>query len=229
MKRSGWLIIVLVLAGCTGSKGFDHAALREALRQDSFTLSNSPNQIEPQSAARPALPAKLALYLKPTRVLNRRFEWTDADKDTFRTWASDLKSRGLLSDLYVVAESSVTGTQNSREVAARYGAEVLLIVEGATDLDRYNNYKGPLLYWTILGAYLAAGTHSDALCLVTASLWDVRAGARYFTVESEGQAKAVGPAAFLDDKDAIDRAKQAAIGDLQRKLSERLRSASENP
>ncbi len=224
MKRSCALIIVLVLTGCTSSKGLDRAALRETLRQDAIHLTDPSNQTGHRSAPRLALPTKVALFLRPTGFLNRHFDWTDADKDVFRDWAQDLKNKGVLSDLYTVAESSATGKslQHLREVAARYGADALLIVDGADDLDRYNNYKGPLLYWTILGTYLANGTHSDALCLVTATLWDVRTGVRYFTEEAEGQAKTVGPAAFLHDKEAIAQAKTAALRKLIEQLNSRL-------
>lgn len=217
------LIILLILAGCTGSKGLDRAALRETLRQDAVRLIDQPDQLDPQAASQLQLPANLALYLKPTGFLGRRFDWTDADKDLVRTWAQELKSRGVLSDLDVLVESSATGKslRHLRAVAARYGADTLLILDGADDLDRYNNYKGPLLYWTILGAYLANGTHSDALCLVTGTLWDVRTGARYFTEEAEGQAKTVGPAASLDDDEATSRAKKVALRKLIEQLSGR--------
>ena len=232
MMRTTWhaLIILLVLSGCTSSKGLDRAALRETLRQDAFHQIDTPNQTDRPPALRLTLPAKFALYLTPTGFLNRHFDWTGADKDVFRLWAQDMKSRGVLSDLYVVAESSATGKslQHLRDVAARYGADVLLIVDGADDIDRYNNYKGPLFYWTILGAYLAAGTHSDALCLVMATLWDVRTGVRYFTEEAEGLAKTIGPVAFLDDKDPIAQAKTAALRQITDRLKDRLLNLTRN-
>lgn len=216
------LIIVLTLTGCASSKGLDRTALRETLRQNAL---HQVDFTDHRPAPRLTLPTKLALYLRPTGFLNRHFDWTDADKDAFRAWAQDLKSRGLLSDFYVVAESSATGKtlQHLRVVAARYGADALLIVDGADDIDRYNNYKGPLLYWTILGAYLANGTHSDAVCFVTASLWDVRTGALYFTEEAEGQAHLVGPAAFVEDKDSIEQAKKNALDALAKRVVEQLR------
>jgi hypothetical protein len=76
-----------------------------------------------------------------------------------------------------------------------------------------------LLYWTILGAYFADGTHSDALCIVRGTLWDVRTGARLASEEAEGQAATIGPTALLDDHDVIRQAKRQALESLLAKLA----------
>jgi rhombotail lipoprotein len=108
-----------------------------------------------------------------------------------------------------------------RGTAARYGVDWLLIVDGAAAVDRYNNYKAGLLYWTIAGAYVADGTHSDALCVLKATLWDVKTGAALFEEEAEAQTNTVGPAALVDDDREIERARTTAMHLLMERLTKR--------
>ena len=108
-----------------------------------------------------------------------------------------------------------------RATAARYGVDWLLIVDGAAAVDRYNNYKAGLLYWTIVGAYVADGTHSDALCLLKATVWDVKTGAALFDEEAEAQTKGLGPAALVDDNREIERARTTARDLLMERLTKR--------
>jgi hypothetical protein len=95
------------------------------------------------------------------------------------------------------------------------------VFDGAAAVDRYNNYKAALLYWTILGAYLADGTHSDALCVMKATLWDVKTGAKLFEEEAEAQTKSVGPAALVDDGKEIEKARTMAMNSLLERLTKR--------
>lgn len=66
------------------------------------------------------------------------------------------------------------------------------------------------------------GTHSDALVMMKASLWDVRNEYLYATEEAEGIAKRIGPAFVIEDVDSIDQAKKIAIEDFGKKLTDRL-------
>ena len=108
-----------------------------------------------------------------------------------------------------------------RATATRYGFDWLLVFDGAAAVDRYNNYKAALFYWTIVGAYLADGTHSDALCVVKGTLWDVKTGAALFDEKAEAQTKTVGPAALVDDKREIEGAKRTAMNIIFQRLAER--------
>ena len=98
--------------------------------------------------------------------------------------------------------------------------DLLLIVDGAATVDRYNNYKGLLLYWTILGAYLANGTQSDALCLVRGSLWDIRRETKLVEKEAQGISKILGPAARLEDREGVTKARRQALTKLMDILRE---------
>jgi rhombotail lipoprotein len=98
----------------------------------------------------------------------------------------------------------------------------VLVFDGAAAVDRYNNYKAALLYWTIVGAYLADGTHSDALCLVKATLWDVKTGVRLLEEQAKAESKTVGPAALVNDLEQIEKARMAALDLLFERLAGRI-------
>ena len=127
---------------------------------------------------------------------------------------------GLISGASFIQLSSIKGNRlvQLRESAVRHGADLLLIVDGAATVDRYNNYKGPLLYWTIFGAYFADGTHSDTLCLVRGALWDVRGETKLVEEEAQGLSKIVGPAARVEDREGVTAARRQALTRLMEKL-----------
>lgn len=206
--------------GCASSQGLSPDSLQDViLREESRFLD------APPAAAAPAPPnaLTLGLYFKPTGFMHREFEWTSRDRDAVLAWSQGLalgvggRSTGFLTP------SSLKGQtlRELRATAARYGVNWVLMFDGAAAVDRYNNYKAPLLYWTILGAYLADGTHSDALCVLKATLWDVRSGARLFEEQAEAITHAVGPAALVDDGREIERAKTKAMETLLQRLTDR--------
>ena len=161
----------------------------------------------------------MGLYVIPTGFLRHEFEWTDADRGALLAWTNGLQRDGLISGASFIQISSIKGNQLAqlRESAMRYSVDVLLIVDGTATVDRYNNYKGVLLYW-ILGAYFVDGAHSDALCLVRGALWDVRGETKLFGEEAQGLSKIVGPAARVEDREGITAARRQALTKLMEKL-----------
>lgn len=216
---------ILILTGCAASQGLDRTSLLETLRRDTDQFLTQGNPAPPQSS-RLSVPFTLGVYFKPSNYLRRRFEWTSADKEALVAWGERLKTEGVLSDILLLADSSVHGTtlNDIRLAAARYGADAVLIVDGAAAVDRYNNAKAAFSYWTILGAYLASGTHSDALVLLEGTFWEIRTQSLRFSVEAEGLAKTVGPAAFVRDRDTIEQAKHQAIEAFGKRLEDHLKS-----
>ncbi len=219
-----WSILLGVGGGCASSQGLSREALQDVIAQEESRFIDTPNAAA--HSARPEAP-RLGLYLKPTRFVDREFEWTGGDRDVVLAWAQRLPSSAggknpgflTLSSLkgHTLTELGSTGT--------RYGFDWLLVFDGAAAADRYNNYKAALLYWTILGAYLVDGTHSDALCVLKATLWDVKTGARWFEERAEAQTKSAGPAALVDDAQEISRAKTMATTLLLERLAARFTSS----
>lgn len=224
MRRyTAWVLCVLI-TGCAGSRGLHPDVLRDLLTREASRFAGSSS-----TANRPAhLPATrgatLGLYLNPTGFIQREFEWTERDRDILLTWAAGLQKAGTFANTKMVSQSSLRGNSlgELRESAMRYGTDLLIVLDGASEVDRYNNFKAPLLYWTILGAYLADGTHSNALCLLRGTVWDVKSGSLLFQEEAEGRSQIVGPAAFVDNVDMVNKARHQALSQLLETLKNRL-------
>lgn len=217
-----WLAVMLT--GCAASKGFDRSTLKNSLGE-----ITTDQDIQNGLALKPQLstPFKLAVYLNNESWNAKRRFWNDEEKNDLLTYGNRLKEAGIVSDIYVISEDIVPGPRHSgalknlRLGAARYGADALLVITDVSSVDRYNN-PSALLYWTIVGAYVIPGTHSDALVMMRSSLWDVRNGYLYATQDAEGMGKRVGPALVTEDVDSIYAAKKMAIANLGKKLTDRL-------
>ena len=108
-----------------------------------------------------------------------------------------------------------------RRAAARYGADLVLIIDGAAAVDRHNN-RFSWLYPSVIGAYLAPGTESDALVMVTGSLWAVHSEWHAPIQTVEGVSKLVGSAVLVEDTAAIQKAKEQAIQALGNRMADQL-------
>jgi hypothetical protein len=214
------LALLLFLTACASSQGLHLDSLQQTLQdEEARFVGPLPSTSTTNPSTRPG-PPKLGLFVMPTGFLRHEFEWTDADRGALLAWTNELQRDGLISGASFLQISSIKGNQLAqlRESAMRHGADILLIVDGAATVDRYNNYKGVLLYWTILGAYFVDGTHSDALCLVRGTLWDVRGETKLFGEEAQGLSKIVGPAARVEDRGGVTAARRQALTKLMKKL-----------
>jgi rhombotail lipoprotein len=214
------LALFLFLSACASSQGLHLDSLQQTLRDEEVRFAGA---LPSKSTAIPStrrVPPKLGLYVMPTGFLRHEFEWTDADRESLLAWANRLQRNGLISGASFIENSSIKGNtlEQLRESAVRYSIDILLIVDGAAAVDRYNNYKGPLLYWTVFGAFFADGTQSDALCLVRGSVWAVREETNLFREEAQGLSKIVGPAARVDDREGVTAARRQALTRLMEKL-----------
>jgi hypothetical protein len=134
-----------------------------------------------------------------------------------------LRDQQILTDIFVLMDSTVQAENidGIRQAGSRYRADAVLIVDGAGAIDRYNN-RFAWLYPTVIGAYLAPGTESDALVIATGSLWAVRSEWRAPIQTVEGVSKVVGSAVFVDDNAALEDAKRQAIQALGRRIVDQL-------
>ena len=214
------LAFSLFLTACASSQGLHLDSLQQTLQDEEARFVGAPPSESTANSSTRQGPPKLGLFVMPTGFLRHEFEWTDADRESLLAWTNRLERDGLISGASFLHISSIKGNQLAqlRESAMRHGADILLIVDGAATVDRYNNYKGVLLYWTILGAYFVDGTHSDALCLVRGALWDVRGDTKLFGEEAQGLSKIVGPTARVEDREGITAARRQALTQLMEKL-----------
>ena len=228
MQQPFSIIVVLLVtlsAGCAGSQGFNRAAMNEVLHIDHTV--NQDNRV-PSSLGSPlSLPFRLGIFFTdhnfPNHQSLRKVEWLSADKEQLLQSLAPLRDQRILTDIFVLIDSTAHAAKipEIRQTGARYGADAVLIVDGAGAIDRHNN-RYAWLYPTLIGAYLAPGTESDALVMATGSLWAVRSEWHVPIQIVEGASKRVGSAVFVDDGAALEDAKKQAIQALSRRIVDQL-------
>lgn len=159
----------------------------------------------------------------PHRQSVRKVEWLARDRDQLLRELARLQDTHVLQEAVVLMDATLRGEdiRGIRQAGARYGADVVLIVDGVAAVDRYNN-RIAWLYPTLLGAYLAPGTESDALVMATGSLWAVRSEWRAPMQTVEGTSKLVGSAVLVEDTAALQEAKTFAIQALGKRIADQL-------
>lgn len=111
---------------------------------------------------------------------------------------TDGPSRTWSPDEVRVIESWAEPLRAQRSAAARTRADALLVVNLATATDEYVN-PASLLYLTIVGMWVAPGTHRDALTIAEGVLLDNRNEYLYAFARGEGENRVVRPVMFADE------------------------------
>lgn len=231
MTSIRWLLpaLCLTLSACSTSKGFDRAGIHESLDQRLHIADGREPTDSPKTTAPLSKPFRLGVYFVrtefPTRQSVRTVEWLSAEKDTLIQRLAPLRSDRIVRDVILLAEPTVQNptVRELRQAAGRYGIDALLVIDGIGAVDRFNNAYS-FLYPTIIGAWLAPGTVSDAVFVIDGRLWDVRAESFGERQTAEGQARMVGAAVLVEDADVLTEAKQRAIEAFGARLVEHLRS-----
>ncbi len=235
-QRIQWLfpILCITLSACSTHQGFDRAGMQDTLLQRmnlagarEIKTTETKNAIENRSPF--AGPFRLGVYFVrtefPTRQSVQSGEWLSAEKDQLVQRLAQLRNDQILREVVVLAEPTVhtLTPQELRQASARYGIDVLLLVDGVGAVDRHNNAYA-LLYPTVLGAWLAPGTVIDALFIIDGILWDLRTDTKHDGQTAEGQAQRTGAVVLVEDADALKEAKGRAIDAFGGTLADRLRS-----
>jgi hypothetical protein len=217
------ILVLLSMLGLGCSASFDRASLREEVAGESMQVKGG--DIEAILKTRPQLPSpfRLAIYFSP---LDSQLEWNKDERAAIRQAARELEEKGIVSDIFFVPEHLVGYDRHRRDrrsldeqrrcvrlAAARHRSDAVLIVRAAADVDSYVN---PLsaLYLTIVGLWIAPGTHTEALVLVDGTLWDVRNEFLYMSVSTEGEGGTVRPEMYARERDAITVARKKAVKSL---------------
>ncbi|MBH0202268.1 MAG: hypothetical protein HP496_08240 [Nitrospira sp.] len=218
-------LLVALSAGCASSQGFDRTAMSEALHIAPTPIPES--QPLANQGVHLSTPLRLGVFFVghnfPHRPSVRTVEWLARDRDHLLRELAPLQDQHVLRETFVLMDATLRGEDilGIRQAGARYGADVVLIVDGVAAVDRYNNYVA-WLYPTMLGAYLAPGTESDALVMVTGSLWAVRSEWHAPMQTVEGASKLVGSAVLLEDSAVLSEAKQRALQALGTRIVDQL-------
>ncbi|MBI5315024.1 MAG: hypothetical protein HZB34_03550 [Nitrospirae bacterium] len=217
--------IFALSTGCTSSQGFDRTAMNEILHVEPTPIPES--QPLASQGVHLSTPLRLGVFFVnhdfPHRQSIRTVEWLARDRDQLLRELAQLQDTHVLQDAFVLMDATLRGEDINgiRQAGARYGADVVLIVDGVAAVDRYNN-RFAWLYPTLLGAYLAPGTESDTLVMITGDLWAVRSEWHPPMQTAEGASKLVGSAVMLEDSAALTEAKQRALQALGKRIVDQL-------
>jgi len=226
MKNIIVVFLAIVVTACASSRGFDRGSLRSQITDQKVVTEED---IKKALEARPQLPNpfKLAIYFAPPKTPQWQYRgswnWLGEDKDKLLGLNAELKAKGVVSDIFAISDAIVEGKDNKaiRLAAAQAGADAVLVVNGVSDVDRYNNPLGAT-YVLLVTAFFVPGTQADGLFMANASMWDVRNQYLYLSVEAEGSAKETRPAFFIEESRIVKAAKADALAELGKQLSTRL-------
>ena len=237
MRTAMMLILLMCLvllspSACGGSRGLNRQALQESFHENPEVVTAQ--DIATTMALQARLPTayRLAIYFKhkdfPASPALRKVDWVSADADRLQRALAPVQEEGILRQSFLLANSTVQGTtfRDIRLAAARYNADAILVIDGASAVDRYNNGHA-WWYATGIGTYFAHGTESHALFMMEGTLWDVRTGYLYGTQTAEGETTLIGPATSLEDRDAIAEAKDVALERFGKEVADMLRLVRE--
>lgn len=230
-----WTVLLILLAGgCAGSAEFDRNAMRATLGIAEIPDAQHAPAVAHTDMPNPPHPLRLALYFverdMPIRHQIRVAKWMDTDKDALLNRLAPLQHEGIVADTFLLADSTIHGydVPKIRRAAARYDADAVLIVEGVGSVDRYNNGYAAW-YVTLIGAYMAPGTVSDALFMIHSSLWDARTERLYVTQTAEGRSTLTGSAVLLEDGQVLAQAKAAALAEFGKRTVDEWRRSRTPP
>ncbi|MGZ9151601.1 MAG: hypothetical protein ACXW4C_12200 [Nitrospira sp.] len=217
--------IVALSVGCTSTQGFNRTTMNEVLHVEPTPIPES--QPLASQGVHLSTPLRLGVFFAnhdfPHRQSVRTVEWLARDRDQLLRELAPLQDTHVLQDAFILMDATLRGEDilGIRQAGARYGVDLVLIVDGVAAVDRYNN-RLAWLYPTLLGAYLAPGTESDALVMVTGGLWAVRSEWHAPMQTVEGTSTLVGSAVLVEDIAALQEAKKYAIQALGKRIVDQL-------
>jgi hypothetical protein len=237
MARRLSFILAVLLSGCSFTpRGIDQGALARSARVDRFPVADSDISKAVTLKAQLPSPFRVAVWFRPPnpwRWSESRFEWTPEDRALVQEALRPLVESGAVTEVVPLADALFPdeSVRGARFAAARQGADAVLVVTGAAGFESYST-AASLLYWTIIGLWVAPGTQVDGVCYLAASMWDVRSGFLYLAAETRGYARRRVPYMHLDEPSVAAEARSNALADLGRELQLRgakLRRADGQP
>jgi rhombotail lipoprotein len=221
MRKPWWLAVVLGLSGCVMTSGFNRDLMESRLREG---VKVTDDEIKHIQTLKPQLhfPCRIAVALK-AGCGDWRF--SAKDRQVMELWANDLRKEGIASDVILMADLFMPGDtlMELRASAAKYGADARLVVKGTSVTASYLN-PAALFNLTVVGGFVVPGSHRHALFLMEGGLVDVNNGFLYASMEAEGEGHTLAPTFIIEERDAIERAKQEALTSFGPELLLRLRN-----
>ncbi len=224
---------VIALTGCS-SKGFK----RNFDMVEKTVVIPKPSRdsdIQMALEKKPNLPQNMRIavyFVDPPQTFDRRqkskrqWRWTQDDKAIISDIQSHLTEKGIDAYVFPITSGLVKiekrpdrNLKTIRLLAAKHGADAVLIVQGHAEVQRTANNLA-LSYFLILPALFVPGSDANTLFIASASLWDVRNEYLYLTAETEeAHTESYIPAFGKSDKVRITKAKTNALGQLRQQIN----------
>ena len=152
--------------------GFDRGCAVERLQKEGGDQSLQDKEIQEVSGTKPqlAFPCRIAVYLKPPSGGDWR--WTSQDKEILNRSAKELEKEGIASSIILMSGvfAKDGDLKHLHMEAARYGADALLVIQGAQQTDSYLN-PAAVLNLTVVGGFIIPASHRDTLSSSRECLW----------------------------------------------------------
>ena len=215
------LTIVVVLSCACASRGFDRGVLRREMQIGEHAVVTDADIAE-ALARKPQLTEgfRVGIYLRDPEE-QKAWRWTAADRARVldAVGSADGVGEAFLISPLVVSRQDL---RSIRLAAAEHGADALIVVAGAADVDVSAN-GWAVTYLAVVPLLFAPGNDMDALFVARAAMWDVRNEYLCLTADSESARSQKRPAAFTEDRKAlIDSARSDAVQQLTEEISKRL-------
>ncbi len=215
--------LTLFVSGCA-SKGFNRGALQDQIGVKSPVVADKDIKEVLSRKSNLPKPFKLAIYFKKpdaSDFKSPKWRWSDKDKDLILDAATELKSENLISDVFPILGSLVEGNdlKSIRVAAAKHGADAVLVIDGAGEIDKYINNWG-WTYILLAPALFVPGSEADTLFMSSAAMWDVRNEFLYLSAEAEGKTNETHIALFGEkDEMRFEKAKTASLSNLKTEIT----------
>jgi len=226
-----FLSLGAVLSECS-STGFDRANMAKELRQAGTPVTDA--EIARVLALKPQLrrPFRLGVYLDSAYSRYSRYS---SDQRNFeltekKQLLANLKGNGdivaeafLISNGDITASGAVVTLKDIRLAAARYHGDAVLILQSTSNTDTYPNFLS-ILYFSIVGFWIAPGSHCDAIHMVHGAMYDVRNGYFYIDAESDATDRVIRPLALRECSVPLNQARKKAMASFSAEFHERLKT-----
>ncbi len=214
---------ILLLAGC--STGLRRDALEARLG------GGYPPPPAPEAKSM-AAPVKLAVLLQFERCRDDAFApdarlgWSRRDKATLVEYLRDGERLKVLSEFVFLPEETPADPVAVAAAARSQGADAVLVLRAAMDVDWYCN-PTVLLDPTLIGAIWFPSSHRDVMVAVRADVFDLReGGGLVWTATADETRKITGATLVVDTRDAADPARRAVLRHILERLYVYLRRQS---
>lgn len=217
-----FLLLVLFLASCSQVQ---HTKMKEDITKrlmdlfETTTGEISDGQIASVADRKALLPKDFNLAVHFKKPEKEDWSWNQKDRrEILSTIKANEKKIGKVFELINTGREDEE-LKSLRMMAAQQGADALLVIQGATEVNSPPNGMA-LTYVALVPMLFVNGNTVKSAFVSQAVLWDVRTSNVHLGAKSEGEYSMKRPLAFRQKDRAVEKAKDEALKDLNQQLAQ---------